>query len=261
MKNKIVLSLAMVFLSSGIVFSQGKIVSNDFGLFIGFNKYQVKEKVLNNIRHRGFFPTLGLSYEKNKDDSKQKLELNLIFNILKSRYDPERASYVINPSINYSYARKVKNINQNMDLFLGGMARFNSHSVFFENWDDSHIYWLTSYDLGMDFIVIYQKSANSSFSFEINSPLVALISRPPERFLYKGVNPKFSWIVSEFHDNIKLTSIHRHFALNLDLAYTFRYSKKFKQRLFWQFSYINNSMTYSKDISILTHTFGITFLF
>ena len=70
-----------MFLSSGIVFSQGKIVNNDFGLFFGVNEYQVKEKVLNNIRHRGFFPTLGFSYEKNKDDTRQKLELNLVFNI------------------------------------------------------------------------------------------------------------------------------------------------------------------------------------
>ncbi|UCE05453.1 MAG: hypothetical protein JSW07_17850 [bacterium] len=261
MKNKMALSLAIMFLNSGIVFSQGKIVSNDFGFYIGVNEYQVKEKVLNNIRHRGFFPTLGFSYEKNNDDSKQKLEFNLVFNILKSRYDPERASFVINPSIKYRYARKVKNINQNISLFLGGISRFNSHSALFTNWDDSHIYWLTSYDLGMDFMLIYQKSVDNSFSFEINSPLVALVSRPPERFLYKVLNPKFSWIVAEFHDNLKLNSVHKHFALNMDLAYTFRYSKKFKQRLFWQFSYINNRMTYSKDISILTHTFGITFLF
>ncbi len=193
--------------------------------------------------------------------SKQKVELNLNFNLLKSRYDPESASIVINPSINYRYTRKVKNIKQDFSLFLGGITGFNSHSTYYTNWDDSHIYWLTSYDLGMDCIFIYQKSDKSSFLLEINTPFVALVSRPPERFLYKVLNPKFSWLIAEFHDNMKLTSIHQHFALNMNLAYKFRYSKKFEQRLFWQFSCLNNRMSYSKEISILTHNFGVTFIF
>ena len=36
---------------------------SDYGISIGLNSYQIKEKVLNNIRHTGFFPSLGFSYE------------------------------------------------------------------------------------------------------------------------------------------------------------------------------------------------------
>ncbi len=41
--------------------------SNDFGFTIGLNEYQVKENVLNNIRHREMMPTLGFSFEKFKE--------------------------------------------------------------------------------------------------------------------------------------------------------------------------------------------------
>ena len=263
MKNFKYVILILIFLHQSIIFAQGKNESNsnDFGLSVGLAEYQVKEKVLNNIRHQGLFPSLGFSYEKIREVSQQKFELNLNFNLLKSRYDPEAASIVINPSISYRYARMVKNITPDIHLFLGGIAGFNSYSAYHLNWDDSHIYWLTAYDLGVDCIFIYQRPNKHSFMLEINMPVVALVSRPPERFLYKVLNPKFSWLISEFHDNMRLTSIHQHFAIDMNLAYKFRYSKKFEQRLFWQFSYLNNNMSYSKEISILTHTFGVTFLF
>ncbi len=235
--------------------------SKDFGFTFGLNEYQVKENLLNNIRHRGMMPMLGFSYEKSKPFSKQKAELFLIFNALKSRYDPDRSSILINPTITYRYARKVKDLGHDFKLFLGGIGGLNSHSAFYDNWDDSHIYWLTSYSIGFDGMLIYQKSEKGYFYLELHSPFLALISRPPERFLYKVVNPKFSWIISEYHRNLRLTSVHEHFALNMDLAYRFRYSDKFIQSIFWRFRYVRNSMNYSKNVSILTYQLGVTFLF
>jgi hypothetical protein len=260
-KISFILITILFILKTAIPQNQFESGSKDFGFTIGLNEYQVKEKVLNNIRHRGMMPALAFSYEKSKKISRQRFEFFLIVNMLKSRYDPDRSSIVINPSINYRYARKVKDIDQDFKLFLGGIAGLNSHGAFFDNWDDSHLYWLTSYSLGIDAILTYQRSEKSFFFLEINSPVLALISRPPTRFLYKAVNPEFSWIVSEYHKNLRLTSIHEHFVLNLDLEYRFRYSKKFMQSIFWRFRYAKNSMSYSKNIDILTHTLGLTIIF
>jgi hypothetical protein len=235
--------------------------SKDFGFTFGLNEYQVKENVLNNIRHRGMMPMLGFSYEKSKPYSKQKAELFLIVNTLKSRYDPDRSSILINPAITYRFARKVRDLGNHSRLYLGGIGGLNSHSAFYDNWDDSHIYWLTSYNLGIDAMLTYQRSAKGYFYIELHIPVIALISRPPDRFLYKVINPEFSWIISEYHRNLRLTSVHEHFALNMDLAYRFRYSHKFIQSIFWRFRYVRNSMNYSKNINILTHLIGVTFLF
>jgi hypothetical protein len=170
-------------------------------------------------------------------------------------------SFAINPSLNYRYARKVKDINRGLSLFLGGIIGLEMHHEWFDNWDDSHLYWLTSYHLGIDGILIYQNSSDSELFLEISTPVAALISRPPERFLYKVANPKFSWVIDELHSNLRLTSIHEHFVLKVNLGYTFRYNAHFEQRLYWRFSYTNNSVPYSKDIVILTHVLGVGFVF
>jgi hypothetical protein len=155
----------------------------------------------------------------------------------------------------------VKDISQDIRLFLGGITGLDSHIAYYANWDESHFYWLTSYNLGFDGILTYQKSDKSSFWLEMNTPLVSLVSRPPERLLYKEINFDFWWIIDELHEDPRFTSIHQHLALSLDLGYTFKYSSKFKQSIFWRFRFIKNSMEYSKEILILTHTLGVTFLF
>ncbi|MFX0138991.1 MAG: hypothetical protein ACFFDN_35445, partial [Candidatus Hodarchaeota archaeon] len=90
---------------------------------------------------------------------------------------------------------------------------------------------------------------------------VALVSRPPERILYKMDNPEFSSAIKLLHENLKLTSFHQHFVLNMNLVYTLQYFNKFKQSIFWRFMYLNNNMTYSKKIKILIHILGISFNF
>lgn len=261
--KKFFIILVLLILSLQKCFSQEENTynKNDFGMTVGLTDYQVRDKVLNNIRHRGIFPSLGFSYEWIRAVKRQRIELYLIFNMLKSRYDPDHNTFIINPSLNYSYVRKVKEINPKIDLLIGGITGLHSHQAYFGNWDDSHIYWLTYYYIGFDGVLTYQKSQKSSFYFEIEIPILALVSRPPERFLYKIMDDKFSWIVHEIHTNLKFTSIHQHFVLNMNLGYDFSYSDKFQQRVYWRFSYINNSISYSKNISILTHTLGATFLF
>ena len=235
--------------------------SNDFGLAIGPAGYQVKENVLNKIRHKGTFISGGLFYERSRAFSKQRFEFYAIFSKLESRYDPDKASIVINPSMDYRYARKIEDISQHVALFAGGVAGFDSHIAYYENWDESHFYWLTSYYLGFAGVLTYRQSETGSLYLEVDIPVVALISRPLARILRKEVNPEFSWIAGKLHEDLTLTSIHQHFALNMDLGYTFRYSDRFRQSIFWRSRYTKNSMAYSRDIAILTHTLGVTFLF
>ena len=263
MKKKIAFITIFIFLNLKITFPQGKIESsnNNFGLSIGLTEYQVKEKILNNIRHRGMFISGGLFYEKIKESSHQKYELYIIPNALKSRYDPDKASKSIHTFFDYRYTRKVKNINKDLSVYLGGIAGFESHISYYENWNDSHLYWLTSYYLGSDAMLKYHPSEKNIVSLDINIPVIALISRPPERTLYKLLNPEFSWIVRKFHENLRLVSIHQHFVLNMKLGYTFQYSSKFKQSVYWRFMYLNNNMTYSKELNILAHSLGTSFHF
>jgi hypothetical protein len=253
----------IILLCHGTVFSQEDSGSagGDIGFSLGLAEYQVREEVLNNIRHRGTLVSGGVFYERTSEVARQKYEFHLIFSMLKSRYDPDKASFAVNPSFNYRYARKVKSINPRLALYLGGIIGLDMHHEWFDNWDDSHLYWLTSYYLGIDGILTYQKSADNSFIFEIYAPVAALVSRPPERFLYKVANPEFSWAVDELHSDLRFTSTHEHVVLNMNLGYSLRYTDRFEQRIYWRSCYTKSMMPYSKDITILTHAIGASFVF
>jgi hypothetical protein len=263
MSRVAVLLQFILLLSMGVAFSQDDIGTGgrDIGLSLGAAEYQVRENVLNRIRHRGALISGGFFIESTGEISRQKFEFYLVFSKLKSRYDPDKSSFAVNPSLHYRYARKIKNINPAVTLFVGGVLGLDMHHEWFDNWDDSHLYWLTSYYLGGDGILTYRRSDTSSFVLEVYMPLLALISRPPERFLYKTANPDFSWVVGELHSNMRLTSIHEHLALNLNLRYRFRYTHIYDQSIYWRLSYTRNTVPYSKELSILTHTLGISFIF
>jgi hypothetical protein len=181
--------------------------------------------------------------------------------MLKSRYEDEHSPIIIDPSLNYTQVRKVTHLNPDLLVFLGGTAGLYSHMGFFNNWDNSHIYWLTYYYLGINCLLTYKNPLESSGYLEICMPLISLVSRPPERFLYKEINDEFSWIFSEIHSDLTLTSIHRHFVLNLDLGYKFKHSSSFSQKVYWRMSYISTGMSYSKDLHIMINIFGTVLLF
>jgi len=258
-----IITVLLYLMVGDLVFSQDQAImkDNDFGVALGLTEYQTIEKVLNNVKHRGIFPSFGISYESSNEILKHDVELYFIFNSLKSRFEKGNNTFAMNLALDYKYIRKVKDFNTRLCLLLGGVMGFDSNISFFENWDNSHFYWLTSYYLGIDGMLLFKKSNGTFFTFEVSAPVVALVSRPPQRFLKSEINPKFSWIINRLNDDLTFTSIHRHIDLQTDLTYNFKYSSKFKPAISWRFRYLTNSMSYSKNIKILTHTFAIMFHF
>ena len=263
MKNIASYTGIILLIYTGIGLSQTKpdSVYTDFGVSIAINDFQIKERVLNPIRHSGTFPALGFSYQWTTLDIRQRVELDMIVNMLKSRYESEHSPLTIDLSLNYRQVRKLIHLKPDLQLFLGGIAGLYSHMSFLEKWDDSHLYWLTYYYLGFNGLLTYGNPLGSSAYVELGIPLIALVSRPPERFLYKVINDEFSWIFTELHSNLKLTSIHQHFVLNLDFGYLFKHSASFAQKVYWRLSYTNTHMSYSKEVTFMVNMLGTVLLF
>ncbi len=265
MKGLLIFFLTFLIINPGFSFPADKKENSNkyFGFTIGLSRSQVKEKVLNNIRHQGtFFPSpISFNYENVKNNSFQAFEFNIHFTGLKSRYDPDVSSLMIHPDINYRYLWKLNSTNETIDFFLGAITGLNMQLGWYNNWDDSHLYWLTSYYLGADGRMNYKVNDKSSFYLDLSLPLISLVSRPPDRFLYKVVNPEIGWIISEIHDDLRLTSVNQHFVMNLDLAYELKYSGKSKLRIFWRFYYLDNNMDYSRNLKVISHVFGTSLLF
>ena len=256
-KYKYILNL--VIFCTGILLADDKAKNetNTFSFTLGLNEYQTKESVLNKVKHRGLFPALFFDYKIPSETDQHNIQFLFLFNQLKSPFENKKATFVTRTDLNYSYSQRVSQLSQQVDFFLGGISGISYNISYFENWDESHFYWLTNYYLGLDGIFKYYHSNGRILSLEVQMPLLSLISRPPERFRKSEINSQFSSILGDIHNNMKLVSINRHFDLRLSLSYVLSKDILFSPILMWHFTYLNNTIPGSKKLKILTHTFGI----
>lgn len=262
MKTRIGIFSVWILASSLTAFSQvTDSVEKDFFVGIGFTAYQIRDQLVSNIRHDGNFASLSLFHRKWRDVSIREIHFDLIFNPLTSRYESEAKSIVTNLAINYRYLMHVNKSNQDLQLFLGPIGGINWHLNYYNAWDESHIYWVSTYCAGIDGRLSYRVSEKIMVGLDVNLPVVVLVSRPPERFLYKEMDPKFSWVISRLHDDMKLTSVHQHFEFNSTVDLIYALSKKFKLGAFWRFQYLQNQLPDSKEVNIAVHTFGVYLIF
>lgn len=235
--------------------------TKDLGFAVGLVEYQTRERVLNNARHRGMLVTASFFRTRTRGASRRRFDLDITVSRIGSRFERERDSYASSLALAYSYSRRVASAARGLDVFLGGVTGVDSHIAFYENWDDSHFYWLTSYYVGLRGLVTYPVRDGRSTFVSISMPLVAIVSRPEERILYKTVNPDFGWIVSKLHDNLRLTSVHRHLSLDATVGYMIGRSDEFRLGIFWRFLFVRNIVPSSREISILNHRVGLMFVF
>ena len=232
--------------------------STRYGLSLGVSVYEVREEVLNSLRHRGPSISLGLFREGTSEAAIHRIQVSFAFAPLGDRYSPDRASLMFHPTVQFHYARKTVQLSPDLLLFVGGTAGWDTRFSFYENWDQAHPYWLTSSHLGLTTSLSRSLGNGGSLLLELDSPLLAVVSRPPERFDYKEVNPSLGWILGEIHGNPRVTSIHEHTAVTATLTYHRPGGGFLGRRFFWQADFVSARLPRSRPFTSLTHTLGIS---
>jgi hypothetical protein len=231
-----------------------------YGLTLGVAFYQVRDEVLNPIRHQGLSVSAGVFREGASTDSMHRLGISFTFAPLTDRYSPDRSSVVFHPAVEFRYARRTAQLSEDLALFLGGTMGWNTRFGFYENWDQGHPYWLTSASLGFAGSLVRTLDDGKSLQLDLDSPLVALVSRPPERFEYKEVNPDLGWVFKEIHRDLRGATFPRHRAVTATLTFR-RTGGRFLQRVFWQTAFATARLPQSKPFTSVSHTLGISHLF
>jgi hypothetical protein len=234
--------------------------SDAFGVEAGLTSLQLKDKVLNPLRHSGTFVWLGFFHERPRAASASRLDFQALFNPVASRYESEKNSFAANLRLAFRHAREVTTVGPDLHLLLGGTAEFFSQVAYFGDWDDSHAYWLTAYSLGPSGIVDYRRWEGQSLTLQVSLPVLALVSRPAAPILHKVDNNEFGSIVAKLHENLSFTSVHEHLSLDATARYT-RHSARLGRSLFWRISYLHNSMRHSEAVDALRHTVGVSVVF
>jgi hypothetical protein len=232
--------------------------STRYGFSLGVALYQARDEVLNPVRHSGPSISAGVFRESVSDIALNRVRLSFAFAPLTDRYSPDRSSVLFHPAIEVRYARRAVQVSENVGLYVGGTAGWNTRLSVYENWDQGHVYWLTSSHLGVATSLVGQLDHGHSVRMDFDAPLLAVVSRPPERFEYKEVKPNLGWVIREIHGNPRITSIHEHTAVTATLSYLRPDGGLFGQRLFWQMAFVSNRLAGSRPFTSLSHTVGIS---
>jgi hypothetical protein len=229
-----------------------------YGVTLGVAWYQARDQVLASLRHQGPKISLGFFREGMSSSALHRVGLTFAFAPLTDRYSPDRSSLLFHPSIEVKYAKKTVHIGDDTDLYVGGTLGWNTRFSFYENWDQAHPYWLTSSHIGAVGTLVRGLANGNAVRFELSFPLLAAVSRPPERFDYKEVNPDFGWVLRHIHKDLRVTSLHEHTAVTATLAYERRGGGLLGQRFFWQTNFISTRLPSSRPFLALSHTLGIS---
>jgi len=263
MKTTGVYMMLILLIVSEDVFSQnrkdGRIPS--LGFNAGISHYQVKEGNLNGLVHRGPGFNAAALYFHWSSNAMQRLELMVGMGFLKTGFEEETGTYLIQTSISYQYNRLAASFNDRWGLYLGGMASLNARQGIYEKWDKNHFHWLTDYSLGFSVLAKHEISNRSGISLELGVPLLSVISRTPKALHVHEANPEFMKVLSQIHEQPSLEILPVHFSLELKAAYHLKPGKRMSQTLFWRMNYVNNHVATSNQFKSVNNTFGIEFLF
>lgn len=261
-KSLIVLSIVLLRISCS-TFSQVQADQKikQSGFYLGISQTSLKEESLNRALHKGPGLMGAIYLERSKGKSLKKLNLELESNMLKSDFETEISSYLISGSARFSYLRNLFNTAPGFSFNLGG--NFNAGTVieYFDNWDESHYYWITSYSFGAEVRFTYTFGNNRRIDLEAGVPVLSLVSRPPDRFLYTQSSPALTDVLKEINQDLNFLTPQAYGNFTIQLKYSPGKPKKFVPAIFWRLSDTYNNADGSGRMKCISHTIGVEYRF
>jgi hypothetical protein len=141
--------------------------------------YQMRDDLLAPLRYAG--PALGLGVEVERRTASAEHAAHLRFGFAAGLNRYRHGAFAVPISGSYTYLRPLGPAHSRAFsalLGIAGSARMDD--MYFIQWDDAHLYWLTTYAIGPAARVRVPLSGNRELSFDGEVPLVGVVSRPPE---------------------------------------------------------------------------------
>lgn len=256
MKIKLILVL-LILLASPLMNlgQQPDSIMKSTHLLFGLNRNNIKETSLNRLIHRGTGGVLGLKFQSENNRRISELLVTLGGNFLKSKYESEISSYNFNTSFEYHHLFNLSTSEQ-LKIHAGGAMLFNANVEYFDNWNENHFYWFTSYALAIDLRIIIPIAQQKQFQLECKLPIISAVSRPPKEFAYTQANNGFFNVISKMHEHMHISFPDQYFDVGLLCRYVFKPGNGIRPAVFWQSRYKNVSLPGSGGLSSIMHTVG-----
>jgi hypothetical protein len=231
-----------------------------WGVELGITSLQLREEVLNPLRHRGTLASLGVFRDGSGPTVSGRFALEAAFNPVATRYESDKNSFVASLRLGYRRLYRVRELTEDLELHVGGTGEFYTHTAYFGDWDDSHGYWLTAYSIGASAALRLVRWRANTISLEASVPVLAMVSRPDAPILNKVDDNTLGAIVAKVHENMVPTSLNEHVAVDVTLRYI-RPSSRLARSVFWRIFWLHNDMDGSEPVAAMRHSLGVSAVF
>lgn len=160
------------------------------GIVFGSSAASYREDLLVPLGFNGPGFTLGADYTRMSDHSRIDIRFRIGAAFLKNRFSHD--AYAATLEIRPVWVKRLSENRKTDGPWAGVCLPIRMNNLLIESWDDSHLYWLTSYGIGP--AAEWQKNLSARYraGFHMEIPLVSLISRPPE-YRYRKQDALTHW--------------------------------------------------------------------
>ena len=232
---KTILSLLLIFFTFVLKAQENTNVNKSNGVQLDFGLIQIKEENLHPKAHHG------LLYRLQYEHSRQKINISnfhigLGFSRLKTKYEELSATANAQLQGDYQYLFKIRNTNK-LTYHLGPEIKLTYNLSFFPNWDESHLYWASSLDLGIRNKSSYHINARQSLEMDLGISLFSVFSRPELERQYKIDDISLAAILGSMNSNPEGGTMNKSFILSFQAEYQFHTSESIKQAICYSYGY------------------------
>jgi hypothetical protein len=171
----IILVLCQVSWAQGVAQSSSR--GKHLGLYLSTGIASYREDLIVPLGFHGPALLLGGVYTQQNESDLFHIRLRSGLGHLENRYSHE--AWTLMQDIRLSWVRNLTNHPKYGRIWAGGSLPFQMNNLFFESWDEAHLYWLTAHSLAGAFLWQKRVSPKNDVSIRIEIPLFGWVSRPP----------------------------------------------------------------------------------
>lgn len=234
--------------------ARGDDIGHNMNLGVVLEQVQLRDDLLRPFRFSGPGGGLSFAYANVSSTAEHDVRLALGMAHLSNAFGQE--SYVARLRGHYGYLRTLSREGSAVRWSLGAAVRGSLLPAYHANWDDAHLYWFTSYDVGPTSKLQWSLTQRGTLAFSIELPVLALVSRPPRHRFNKQdelKSPGF-WFTQP-HNDLTPATITRYWAVGARTSYFFRSATH------WSFggSYSFDLRRYDAPelVATLSHSFAL----
>lgn len=268
-KSRVFLSVLIIFCSAPGQGSTGggaaenrrnQDINHFLGLDLSFRYFEASESLVRGQAYWGWPLGFCLGYESWGASGRQSVGLDLRLGKMTNRFDflARTAAY----ALSWTHEKKIADFAAGRGtLYIGGGLSAGSDFYFYDQFDQSHGYWLTRYALIYHQTVSYRLSPGSVVLLEVCSPVAAFISRPPARRLYKTDIGKISYLLKKLNEDLKLVTVDDLQVFSVSLACRIKMGKRLAGLLAWDYEYACCRLPEGKPLRSAVHSlsFGLKY--